>query len=80
MYKARARVELREEVTEKDAKDVVELLQESLLDAFTNDTGEIDFGRKGGMSLTKQVWCQFICVLFVFIHTCMHVYSLYLCV
>ena len=55
LSQARARMELREEVTEADANDVVQLLHESLLDAFTTDTGEIDFGRKGGMSLVKQV-------------------------
>jgi hypothetical protein len=33
----------------------VQLLHESLLDAFTTDTGEVDFGRKGGMSLSKQM-------------------------
>ena len=44
-----------QEVSEEDAEDVVQLLHESLLDAFTTDTGEIDFGRKGGMSLAKQV-------------------------
>jgi hypothetical protein len=42
-------------VSEDDAEDVVQLLHESLLDAFTTDTGEVDFGRKGGMSLAKQV-------------------------
>lgn len=42
-------------MSEEDAEDVVQLLHESLLDAFTTDTGEIDFGRKGGMSLAKQV-------------------------
>ena len=44
-----------QEVTEEDAEDVVQLLHESLLDAFTTDTGEVDFGRKGGISLAKQV-------------------------
>jgi len=38
-----------------DAEDVVQLLHESLLDAFTTDTGEVDYSRKGGMSLAKQV-------------------------
>lgn len=42
-------------MSEDDAEDVVQLLHESLLDAFTTDTGEVDFGRKGGMSLAKQV-------------------------
>ena len=33
----------------------MQLLHESLLDAFTTDTGEVDYSRKGGMSLAKQV-------------------------
>ena len=45
-------------VTESDANDVVQLLHESLLDAFTTETGAIDLGRKGGISLAKQV-CVF---------------------
>jgi DNA helicase MCM8 len=55
LSQARAKIELRDEVTEDDAKDVVQLLQESLLDAFTTETGEIDLKRKGGMSIAKQV-------------------------
>ena len=43
------------QVSESDAMDVVDLLHESLLDAVTLDTGQIDFGRKGGMSMAKQV-------------------------
>jgi hypothetical protein len=34
---------------------VVDLLHESLLDTVTLDTGQVDFGRKGGMSMAKQV-------------------------
>jgi DNA helicase MCM8 len=44
-----------EQVTAQDAQDVVQLLQESLLDVFTTDSGIIDAGRKGGISLAKQV-------------------------
>jgi DNA helicase MCM8 len=44
-----------EQVTAEDAQDVVQLLQESLLDVFTTDSGIIDAGRKGGISLAKQV-------------------------
>lgn len=42
-------------MSEADAVDVVDMLHESLLDAMTLDTGKIDFGRKGGMSMAKQV-------------------------
>lgn len=41
---------------EADALDVVELLQESLLDAFTSTTGELEFkDKRGGMSTSKMV-------------------------
>ena len=43
------------QVTAEDAHDVVQLLQESLLDVFTTETGAIDCSRKGGISLSKQV-------------------------
>ena len=43
------------QVTEEDANDVVQLLQESLLDAYTDELGQIDAGRRGGISLAKQV-------------------------
>jgi DNA helicase MCM8 len=53
---ARARLELREEVTEQDAHDVVQLLQESMLDVFADAVGEvIDCSRRGGQSMSKQV-------------------------
>jgi DNA helicase MCM8 len=59
LCQARARMELRMEVTEKDAKDIIQLLQESLLDIFTTETGQIDIigkGKSGGiMSLSKQM-------------------------
>ena len=39
-----------------DALDVIEMMQESLLDAFTTETGEVDFTHhSGSMSLAKQV-------------------------
>mmetsp|Transcript_17029 Transcript_17029/g.23413 ORF Transcript_17029/g.23413 Transcript_17029/m.23413 type:complete len:743 (+) Transcript_17029:535-2763(+) len=57
LAQARARMELREQVTESDALEVVQLLQESLLDAYTDELGRIDTGRKGGISLAKQVKC-----------------------
>ena len=57
LSQARAKVELREEVTADDAQDVVMLLQESLLDAFTTESGEtISDGRRtreGGVA--KQI-------------------------
>lgn len=56
LAQARARIDLREEVTEDDAQEVVNLLQESLLDVYTNETGFVDTGKKGGhMTLPKQM-------------------------
>lgn len=50
------------QVTESDAKDVVDLLQESLLDISTNINGQVLFtgnrqnpGKGGVMSKSKQV-------------------------
>lgn len=64
LSQARARAELREWVTEDDALDVVEMMQESLLDAYTNETGEVDFAHhSGSMSLAKQVTTPLLSLL-----------------
>ncbi|CAM9920335.1 unnamed protein product [Phaeothamnion confervicola] len=56
LSQARARAELREEVTERDAKDVVDMLHESLLQACTDDQGEMQFaGGRSGVALHRQV-------------------------
>ncbi len=56
LSQARARLELRDEVLESDAQDVVMLLQESLIDIFTAQNGEIiDCTKRGGQSAGKQV-------------------------
>jgi DNA helicase MCM8 len=55
LAQARSRLELRVLVTEQDARDVVELLQESLLQAFTDETGAVDLGRSSGGPLVKQI-------------------------
>ncbi len=55
LAQARARMSLRTKVTEQDATEVVALLQESLLDAFTNEVGEVDLSRKGGGGTVRQV-------------------------
>lgn len=54
LAEARAKVELREEVTGADARDVVEIMKESLADLFTDDRGCVDFTRSSGMSQGKQ--------------------------
>ena len=54
MAQARAKMELRDTVTESDALDVVSLLEQSLMETFRTESGRFDFGRRG-MSLAKQV-------------------------
>ncbi|GAB4856728.1 DNA replication licensing factor mcm8 [Ancistrocladus abbreviatus] len=54
LAEARARVDLREEITEQDARDVVEIMKESLYDKYLDEHGVVDFGRSGGMSQQKE--------------------------
>ncbi|XP_071700805.1 probable DNA helicase MCM8 [Rutidosis leptorrhynchoides] len=54
LAQARARVHLREEITIEDAKDVVEIMKESLYDKYVDEHGFVDFGRSGGMSNEKE--------------------------
>ncbi|KAL5711249.1 DNA helicase [Ranunculus cassubicifolius] len=54
LAQARARVELREEITAQDALDVVEIMKESLYDKYVDEHGVVDFGRSGGMSQQKE--------------------------
>ena len=54
LAQARARAELRDWVTDADARDVISLMELSLVQAYTTETGSIDMGRRGGMSLAKQ--------------------------
>lgn len=54
LAEARARIDLREEITEQDASDVVEIMKESLYDKYVDEHGFVDFGRSGGMSQQKE--------------------------
>ncbi|XP_022145599.1 probable DNA helicase MCM8 [Momordica charantia] len=54
LAEARARVDLREEITVQDAMDVVEIMKESLYDKYVDEHGVLDFGRSGGMSRQKE--------------------------
>ncbi|XP_057865260.1 probable DNA helicase MCM8 isoform X2 [Cryptomeria japonica] len=54
LVEARARLELREEITKQDALDVVEIMKESLYDKLVDENGCVDFGRSGGMSQQKE--------------------------
>jgi len=53
LAQARAKLELRDIVTENDAKEIVSLMRDSLLDAFTDDIGVVDYQRSAGMSMSK---------------------------
>jgi DNA helicase MCM8 len=54
LAEAKAKSELREIVTEQDAKDVVEIMKESLCEIFSDERGNLDFSRSKGMSKSKQ--------------------------
>ncbi|KAL2345025.1 hypothetical protein Fmac_006310 [Flemingia macrophylla] len=54
LAEARARLDLREEITAQDATDVVEIMKESLYDKYVDEHGVVDFGRSGGMSQQKE--------------------------
>ncbi|KAJ4456804.1 putative DNA helicase MCM8 [Paratrimastix pyriformis] len=57
LSEARAKCELREQVTEKDALDVVAVLKESLYESLADENGRVDFTRSTGMSKSKEVNC-----------------------
>ncbi|XP_057535732.1 probable DNA helicase MCM8 isoform X2 [Amaranthus tricolor] len=54
LAEARARVDLRDEISEQDALDVVEIMKESLYDKYVDENGVLDFARSGGMSQQKE--------------------------
>ncbi|XP_047983357.1 probable DNA helicase MCM8 [Salvia hispanica] len=54
LAQARARVDLREEISTQDALDVVEIMKESLYEKYVDENGLVDFGRSGGMSQQKE--------------------------
>ena len=45
LTEARARLELREEATASDAKDVIEIVKSTFIDTFADDLGVLDFSR-----------------------------------
>eukprot|EP00475_Leptophrys_vorax_P015224 TRINITY_DN21590_c0_g2_i1.p1 TRINITY_DN21590_c0_g2~~TRINITY_DN21590_c0_g2_i1.p1 ORF type:complete len:623 (-),score=135.43 TRINITY_DN21590_c0_g2_i1:761-2629(-) len=55
LSEARARCELRTEVTGDDARDVIEIMKESLRDILADENGKIDLSRTKGMSKSKQI-------------------------
>jgi len=58
LAQARAKLELRELVTQRDAEDVVQLMKDAIFDAAMGEGGDLDFARVAGgsgMSMSKQV-------------------------
>lgn len=54
LTEARAKVELREEATGTDAKEVIEIMRSSMLDTFTDELGTLDFSRApNGSGMSK---------------------------
>ncbi|CAF4005609.1 unnamed protein product [Rotaria sp. Silwood2] len=45
LTEARAKLELREECTESDAEDVIQIMKASMIDTYTDENGELDFSR-----------------------------------
>ncbi|CAI8050102.1 DNA helicase MCM8 [Geodia barretti] len=65
LTEARARLELREEATEQDARNVVEIMKFSMYDMFTDEFGMVDFQRSkngSGMSQRSQAK-RLVCAL-----------------
>ncbi|KAI9209157.1 MCM2/3/5 family-domain-containing protein [Polychytrium aggregatum] len=55
LAEARARAELREQVTEDDARDVIELMKFSLWETYEDEIGQMDFARsQHGTGMSKQ--------------------------
>nr|CAD7399794.1 unnamed protein product [Timema poppensis] len=57
LVEARAKLELREEITETDALDVVEVMKYSLVDTLSDEFGHLDFNRSqhgSGISTKNQ--------------------------
>lgn len=54
LCEARARAVMRAVVTKQDAREVVEIMQEAMVEALADETGAIDLGRASGMSRSKD--------------------------
>ena len=58
LAQARAKLELRELVSQRDAEEVVQLMKDAIFDAAMGEGGDLDFARVAGgsgMSMSKQV-------------------------
>ncbi|XP_002156618.2 DNA helicase MCM8 [Hydra vulgaris] len=55
LTEARARLELRENATAQDARDVIEIMKSSLIDTLTNEHGSLDYSRsQNGSGMSKR--------------------------
>ena len=55
LAEARAKLELRETVTKRDAEDVVEIMKQSIFDVFEDDFAVVaDLRQRGGRGMSKQ--------------------------
>jgi DNA helicase MCM8 len=53
LAQGRAKLELREIVTEQDALEVVEIMKESMYDILTDEYGQVDFRRNAGATKSR---------------------------
>ncbi|CDF38674.1 DNA replication licensing factor MCM8 [Chondrus crispus] len=51
---ARARAVMRTVVTAQDARDVIEVMRESMIETLTDESGTLDLGRASGMSRSRD--------------------------
>lgn len=54
LSEARARAVMRTVVTAQDAKEVIEIMRESMIETLSDETGTVDLGRASGMSRHKE--------------------------
>lgn len=54
LSEARARAVMRTVVTADDARDVIEIMQESMIETLTDECGTLDLGRASGMSRSRD--------------------------
>lgn len=54
LAEARARAVMRTVVTADDARDIIEIMRESMLETLTDEHGTVDLGRASGMSRVKD--------------------------
>jgi DNA helicase MCM8 len=62
LSQARAKLEMRNNVTQQDALEVIEIMKESLFERLEDEFGNIDFRRTSGMSKQKES-LRFISIL-----------------